>query len=158
MSRFTSSASLLPALIVGVLLASGCGGEKRLTKAQYERQVRAVYGEVRQAFQATRGVSGAALVRRIDAASTELRLAAQQLEARFERPAEVEEHNEELAEGMLAYSQELLDLAAALERGDKTALQRFNEQIPRHTEIARMAEAAEEMKHMGYNLGVLAEE
>ena len=157
MSRFTSSASLL-ALVVGALLASACGGEKRLTKAQYERQVRAVYSEVREAFQATRGVSGAALVRKIDAASTELRIAAQQLETRFEPPAEVEEHNEELAEGMLAYSARAPPLAAAVERGDRTALQRFNEQIPRHTEIARMAEAAEEMKYMGYNLGVIGQE
>ena len=158
MSRFTNSSLLALAVAVVALIASGCGGEKRLTKAQYERQVRAVYGEVREAFQATRGVAGAALARRIDAASTELRIAAQQLESRFEPPAEVEEHNEELAEGMLAYSDELLLLAAAVERGDKTALQRFNEQIPRHTEIARMAEAAEEMKFMGYNLGVLGQE
>ena len=59
---------------------------------------------------------------------------------------------------MLAYSDELVALAEAVEREDKRALQRFNARIPRHTEIARMAEAAEEMKFMGYNLGVIAEE
>jgi hypothetical protein len=158
MSRFARSASLLLALVVGVLLASGCGGEQRLTKAQYEKHVRAVYGEVRAAFRATRDVKGAALAERISTASTKLRIASQQLEARFEPPKQVEEHNEELAEGMLALSVELDGLVQALDRGDRRALQRYNARIPRNTEIERMAEAAEEMKFMGYNLGVLAQE
>jgi thiamine biosynthesis lipoprotein ApbE len=157
MSTFARS-GILALVLATALLASACGGEKRLTKAEYEQQVRAVYGGVREAFQATRGVSGAALVRRIDAASTELRDAVQQLESRFEPPAEVQEHNEELAEGMLAYSAELLDLAAALRRGDTQALQRFNARIPHNEAIERMAEAAEEMKYMGYDLGAIAEE
>jgi thiamine biosynthesis lipoprotein ApbE len=158
MSRFVRSASLLLALVVSALLATACGGEQRLTKAQYEKQVRALYGEVRAAFQATRDVKGAVLAERIDTASTKLRIAAQQLDMRFEPPKEVEEHNEELAEGMLAYSVELLDLVQALERGDKRALHRYNARIPRSREIERMAEAAEEMKFMGYDLGVIAKE
>ena len=157
MSRFARSGGLL-ALLVSALLVTGCGGEQRLTKAQYEKQVRALYGEVRAAFQATRGVKGAVLAERISTASTKLRIASQQLEARFEPPQEVEEHNEELAEGMLALSVELDGLVQALDRGQKRALQRYNARIPRNKEIERMAEAAEEMKFMGYDLGVLAQE
>ena len=59
---------------------------------------------------------------------------------------------------MLALSVELDGLVLALDRGNKRALQRYNAHIPQNKEIERMAEAAEEMKHMGYNLGVIAEE
>jgi hypothetical protein len=46
----------------------------------------------------------------------------------------------------------------AAERGDAAAVERFNKEIANNEAVGRMAEAAEEMKFKGYDLGRIAEE
>ncbi len=141
--------------MVAALLV-GCGGEDRLTKAEYEQKVRSVYAGVQEAFQATAG-GQADLADRIERAQKELRNAAADLDE-SEPPKEVEEQNEQLVDGMREYARDLDELREAAERVDLRAVEKFNDRLPENEAIKRMAEAAEEMKFKGYDLGAIAEE
>jgi DNA-binding transcriptional regulator GbsR (MarR family) len=139
-----------------VLLLAACGGEDRLTKEEYEGEVRSLYADVQAAFQATR-VAPAQLPGRIQQAQAELRHAADELED-LTPPEEVEEENEEVVEGLRTYAADLDELHAAAERRDEAAITAFNSGLRDNVAIERIAEAAEEMKHKGYDLGPIAEE
>jgi hypothetical protein len=145
------------ALALVLLAASGCSGEERLTKGGYEEAVRAEYANVQAAFESTRGASDSELAARIEDAERALRHAAEVLEAK-EPPEQVEEENGELVEGMREYAAQLDRLARAVGEGDDLALERFNRGIAQNEAVEQMAEAAEEMKFMGYDLGRIAEE
>jgi hypothetical protein len=138
-------------------LLAGCGGEDRLTKPEYEQKVRSEYAKVQAAFQATAGAPTKELAARIGEAQSRLRAAAEALEG-VEPPEDVEREHEELVEGMREYAEDLDGLLEGVEKGDATAIETFNESIPRNEAIERMAEAAEEMKFKGYDLGQIAEE
>ena len=149
----------LPALAAAcAVFLAGCSGEEdRLTKGQYEQKVRNVYSGVQAAFESTRDARGSQLAVRIDNARQKLVTAAEQLES-VEPPKEVEEENEELVEGMREYAESLDDVRAAAERNDGDAIGRFNLGLADNAAVERMAEAAEEMKFKGYDLGRIAEE
>jgi hypothetical protein len=136
-------------------VAAACESEKRLSKSEYERVVSEAYAPVRAAFEATRGAT--ALAGKIEAAQAELRGAAERLEE-IEPPEEVEKQNEELVEGMRAYADDLGRLLAALRKGDAEAVGEFNREVGKNKAVEQMAEAAEEMKFKGYDLGRIAEE
>jgi hypothetical protein len=153
------SRSSRPLLVLGaVLVLAGCsGGEDRLTKSQYEQKVRTVYSGVQAAFESTRDATGSQLAGRIDKAREELLSAAEELEA-VEPPEAVEEENEELVEGMREYAESLEDVSTAAERNDADAIGEFNLGLANNEAVEQMAEAAEEMKFKGYDLGRIAEE
>ena len=148
-------ACTLLTLFAGLLLA-GCGGEGRLSKQEYAQKVRAVYGDVQQAFQAT-NVPQEELAARVEAAQEQLRESADELED-VEPPEEVERENEELVEGMRRYADDLDRLRNAAESGDQRTIDDFNARIAQNEAVEQMAEAAEEMKFKGYDLGQIAEE
>jgi DNA-binding FrmR family transcriptional regulator len=153
--------AILAGLLAGVVLAAGCGGEERISvsKAEYEQRVRSIYGDVRAAFQAI-GVEAQSLedvARQIVGAQEQLRDAADELE-RLEPPRSVAEPNEELAEAMQAYADDLDRLREAAEKGDAELVTSLRKTIAESASIERMAEAAEEMIHRGYNLGPLQPE
>jgi gas vesicle protein len=156
MSRSTDAGAAVAAL-AAVLLAGCSGEEDRLTKSQYEQKVRSVYGGVQAAFESTRDAAGAQLADRIDKAREELLAAAEQLEA-VEPPEAVEEENEELVEGMREYAESLEGVRAAAEREDVAAIDQFNLGLDDNEAVEQMAEAAEEMKFKGYDLGRIAQE
>jgi hypothetical protein len=139
-----------------VALTSG-GGQSRLSKPEYEQSLRAVYADVQASFQSTRVVSSGDLADRLEAAQTELLEAADQLE-RAKPPTDVYAENTELAEGMREYATDLDDVRNAADRRDRAAVARFNEELAANQAVERMAEAAEEMKFKGYDLGPIAEE
>jgi methyl-accepting chemotaxis protein len=154
-------AALPAGLLAALALAVGCGGEDRVkvSKAEYEQKVRSVYGDVRAAFQSV-GVEAQSLqdvARQIEAAQDQLREAAEELE-RMEPPESVREPNEELAEGMRAYADDLDRLREAAEKGDAELVSKLRETMAENKSIERMSEAAEEMIHRGYNLGPLQPE
>jgi hypothetical protein len=149
-------ARTLLTLSVGLLLA-GCGGEDRLSKQEYEQKVRAVYADVQKAFQATGDAPQSELAARVEAAQGQLREGADELED-VEPPEEVERENEELVEGMRRYADDLDRLRNAAESGDQRTIDDFNTRLPRNEAVEQMAEAAEEMKFKGYDLGQIAEE
>jgi uncharacterized lipoprotein len=144
-------------LLALAAVAAGCESEKRLSKSDYERVVSEAYAPVQAAFEATRGSTTIELAGKVRAAQAELRGAAERLEE-IEPPEEVEEQNEELVEGMRAYADDLGGLLAALRNGDAEAVGEFNREIGENKAVEQMAEAAEEMKFKGYNLGRIAEE
>jgi len=143
--------------VCAVFLAGCSGEEDRLTKSQYEQKVRSVYSGVQTAFESTRDAGGSQLAGRIDQARQELITAAEELES-VEPPREVEEENEELVEGMREYAESLEEVRAAAERNDGDTIGRFNLGLGDNAAVERIAEAAEEMKFKGYDLGRIAEE
>ena len=156
MSRSTDAGAAVAAL-AAVLLAGCSGDEDRLTKSQYEQKVRSVYSGVQAAFESTRDADGSQLARRIEQARQELLSAAGELES-IEPPAAVEEETEELVEGMREYAESLDGVRAAAERNDSVAIGQFNLGLDDNEAVEQMAEAAEEMKFKGYDLGRIAEE
>jgi gas vesicle protein len=156
MSRSTDAGAAVAAL-AAVLLAGCSGEEDRLTKSQYEQKVRSVYSGVQAAFESTRDADGSQLARRIEQARQELLSAAGELES-IEPPAAVEEETEELVEGMREYAESLEGVRAAAEREDVAAIDQFNLGLDDNEAVEQMAEAAEEMKFKGYDLGRIAQE
>ena len=153
--------SRTPRVVVAALalaFAAGCAGEDddRLSKQAYEQKVQTVYADVQQAFRNTRGASGEELSGRIVLAQEALRHAADQLAA-VKPPEEVEVHNADLVEGMREYADALDAAVRAASRNDRAALERFGN-VSTNPGVREMAEAAEEMKHKGYDLGPIAEE
>ena len=144
-------------MALALALLSGCGGsEEPLTKSEYERLVRAVYGEVQTAFQATRVPVGQ-LGARVEAAQEELRDAAETLDT-VEPPAEVATDNDRLVAGMRAYADQLDAVRDAAEEGDTAEVEELSSELGRSEPVEEMAEAAEAMKFKGYDLGPIAEE
>jgi hypothetical protein len=139
------------------LLSGGCGADDRLSKREYEEKVRSVYAGVQEAFRATGGAQGDELAGRIEDAQQQLREAADALDD-IEPPENVEVENDQLLGGMRAYADDLDRLRNAAERGDQRTIDDFNSRIAQNEAIEQMAEAAEEMKLKGYDLGPIAEE
>jgi hypothetical protein len=143
-------------VLVAVLVVAGCGGDERLTKQEYAEKVRAVYGDVQKAFQATNVPQGE-LASRVEAAQEQLRDSADELEA-VEPPEDVETEHSQLAQGMRRYADDLDRLRNAAESGDQRTIEDFNARIAQNEAVEQMAEAAERMKFKGYDLGQIAEE
>lgn len=151
-------ATQLALIVLGVSLPAACTGDDRLSKREYEQKVRAEYAEVQKAFRATGAAFGRPdLAQRIRRAQDQLRKAADALDE-AEPPKEVENENEEVVEGMREYADDLDELRHAAERGDLRAIEEFNDRISKNEAIEQIAEAAEEMKFKGYDLGAIAEE
>jgi soluble cytochrome b562 len=165
-SRFTERASTsgagvraglaFLAIACVTLGVAGCD-EERLSKSAYEQTVRSEYASVQEAFAATRGTSGSKLAARLRGAQEALRSTAEALEGK-EPPEQVEEENEELVEGMREYAEQLDELIEAAANGRESVIDRFNEELADNEAVEQMAEAAEEMKFKGYDLGRIAEE
>lgn len=140
-----------------MVVLTGCGGD-RLSKREYEQKVRAEYADVQQAFRAAgASVDQPDLAQKVERAQEQLRDAAEALESK-EPPEDVEEENEEVVEGLREYAEDLDAVRKAAERGDERAIAAFNEGIGKNEAVAQIAEAAEEMKFKGYDLGPIAEE
>jgi len=137
-----------------LVAAAGCGNEHRLSKSEYEHAVRSAYGPVRAAFLETR-VGPGDLAERVASAQDRLRQAAERLEE-VKPPKDVEQENEEIVEGLREYAHDLDELAAAARRGDAAAIEDFTARISDNEAVNQVAEAAEEMKFKGYDLGRIA--
>jgi hypothetical protein len=138
------------------IVLAGCGGDGRVSKAEYEETVRSAYGEVQQAFQET-NVAIEDLAPRVEAAQAQLREAASTLEG-VEPPTEVEAENTQIVAGMRAYAEDLDRLRNAAERGDQRTIDDINARIAQSESVEQIAAAAEAMKFKGYDLGQIAEE
>lgn len=128
-------------------------GVRKVSKAQYERTVRASWGRVRRAFLATKVRRG--LAARVAAAQAELRRAAETLDA-IEAPPAVSHLNDQLVEGLRGYADELDVVREAAERNERGRIAAFNAKVAASVPVSLIAEAAEEMRYKGYNLGPIA--
>jgi hypothetical protein len=143
--------------LLGVLSLAACGDD-RLSKSEYEQKLQSDYADVQQAFQATAASFGQTdLAGKIGDAQEQLRGAAESLE-HGEPPKEIEEENEEIVEGLREYADDLGDLREAAERNDLKTITAFTDRIADNEAIHQIAEAAEEMKHKGYDVGAIGEE
>lgn len=157
MTAIFRPASVAVSALAAILVLEGCGGQERLSKPGYEQEVRSLYANVQEAFRATAVGPTAELAVRVEKAQEALRKAADQLDEAAP-PKEVEEENEEIVEGMRRYADDLDEVRGAAERGDQSAIDEFNQRISRNEAVEQIAEAAEEMKFKGYDLGPIAEE
>jgi hypothetical protein len=148
----------ITATVLALVALAGCSGgeDDRLSKPEYEEKVQTVYAEVQLAFQSTRGAEGEELAGRIVLAQESLRHAADELAA-VSPPEEVEVHHADLIEGMREYADALDEAVRAASRNDVDTLQRF-QNVANNPGVREMAEAAEEMKLKGYDLGPIADE
>ena len=155
--RVLAGAVVAVVALAAILLVPRGGDGGTLSKPEYEKKVRAVYADVQDAFRKTNVTSTALLVARVAEAQRELRHAADELDD-AKPPGAVEAQNDRLVEGMRAYADDLEELRGAAERGDSAGVTRFNQAIPENTAVQQIAEAAEEMKYEGYDLGPISEE
>ena len=151
------SRAVLVLSTLAVLAFASCGGDEKLSKAEYEEKVRSVYGEVQEAFQRTNVPSLEERADRVEDAQKQLREAAADLE-NTQPPEEVEAEHAQIAEGMRSYADDLDVLREATERGDSDAIEAFNVRIGQNRSVKLIAEAAESAKFKGYDLGPIAEE
>jgi hypothetical protein len=159
-SRRALCALQLLALGVGVLafaLARSGDGDQVLTKSEYEQKVRSAYADVQDAFRSTNVRSMQELAARVADAQAHLRRAASSLDE-IQPPGAIEKQNDQLVAGMREYADDLDELRRAAEEGDSAAVSQFNTGIPQNAAVRKMAEAAEEMKFEGYDLGRIAED
>jgi hypothetical protein len=150
----------LLALGVGVLafaLARSDDSGPALTKPEYEQKVRSAYADVQDAFRSTNVRSMQELAARVADAQAELRRAASSLDE-LRPPGAVVKQNAQLVVGMREYANDLDELRRSAEEGDSAAVSRFNAGIPQNAAVRKIAEAAEEMKFEGYDLGRIAED
>ncbi len=156
-TRVAVAAVVLLAAAIGAGLAFLVQSEERLSKPAYEHTVRSAYAPIQQAFARTAGASAVQLPARLLVAGTRLRDAAELLEAN-NPPRSVEHEHEELVEGLRAFAVQLDGLRSSVAAGDGLAVRRFNAGIAQNKVVEQIAEAAEEMKFKGYDLGRIAEE
>jgi hypothetical protein len=155
--RVIAGAVVAVVALAAVLLVPRGGGGGTLSKPEYEAKVRAVYADVQDAFRKTNVTSTKLLAARVAEAQRELRHAADELDD-AKPPGAIARENDQLVEGMRAYADDLEELRGAAERGDSAGVARFNRSIPQNTAVRQIAEAAEEMKFEGYDLGPISEE
>jgi hypothetical protein len=148
--------AVIAAALVGGIAAK-IAGDERLSKAEYEQKVRSVYAAVQQAFRETNVGATADLAPKVEDAQAELRKAADELE-QIKPPNAIVAENHEIVVGMREYAGDLDQLRLAAENGDGQAVEAFNAKIGENRAIKQIAEAAEELKFKGYNLGPIAEE
>jgi ABC-type transporter Mla subunit MlaD len=156
-SRRLIAAATLGFVGLAAILLVPRGGGGALSKPEYEEKVRAVYADVQEAFQKTNVTSTTLLARRVGEAQRELREAADELDD-AKAPGDVKAENDQLVEGLREYADDLEELRQAAEADDAAGVQRFNQAIPENQAVQQIAEAAEEMKFEGYDLGPISEE
>jgi hypothetical protein len=155
--RVLAGAVVALVALAAVLLVPRGGDGGTLSKPEYEQKVRAEYANVQDAFRKTNVTSTKLLAARVAEAQRELRHAADELDD-AKPPGAVAAKNDELVEGMRAYADDLEELRGAAERDDSAGIARFNHSIPQNTAVRQIAEAAEEMKFEGYDLGPISED
>ena len=155
--RVIAGAVVALVAFAGILLVPRGGDGGTLSKPEYEQKVRTEYGNVQDAFRKTNVTSTGQLAARVAEAQSELRHAADELDD-AKPPGAIARENDQLVAGMRAYADDLEELRAAAERGDTADVTRFNQSIPQNPAVRQIAEAAEEMKFEGYDLGPISEE
>lgn len=142
----------------GVLAAPSLLEPDRLSKPEYEQRVRDAYTPVQRAFAATAVARPELVPARLDAALVQLRVSAYEL-ARTPPPVEVAHLHETLVDGMRSLADELEEVSTVTRRsGSLAAITAYNDEIATDPAVVAIAEAAETMKFMGYDLGRIAEE
>lgn len=144
----------LAALAIAAVALAGCGGGDRLSKEEYQAEVRKVGTTLRGALGGvdTEGAGGLSAVRaQVEQLQSALRDAAGELEG-LTPPEDVEATHGKLVEGIRGFADDLDELNDALERGDSDAVRSFEDDFTKSDSVKQIQAAALELQQKGYTL------
>jgi hypothetical protein len=144
------------ALAVAALLAGCGGGDERLSKAQYQRELSEVGKTLSESIGSVGGaVTGVADLEaageQVGELQTALSKAADDLDE-LEPPEDVEGAHEKLVQGIRGFADELEDLEIAIRGGDLGRIRTFENDFGNSEPVAQIREASEELEEQGYEL------
>lgn len=137
-----------------VVLAAGCGGgDDRLTREEYQTEVREVGDTLGGALSGvdTSGGDLTAVQGQVEGLQEALRTAADDLDE-LEPPEDVAGPHDRLVEGVRGFAKELEELGQALEEGDLAAAAAFQEKLTQSESVQKIREAAKQLQDDGYSL------
>jgi lysozyme family protein len=149
---------LAPIALAALLLAA-CGGSSRLSKSQYEQHLqndgKAVATTIRVLTGAQSSTDLAGVVKKIDAAATAVKTAADDLDS-LKPPSDAEADNGAIVTGLRAIETGLAKLKTALSSNPiaAAAIGRSLQQAPA---VKAAEKAAADLKSKGYKVGVLGD-
>lgn len=147
--------SRLVALAAAAVALAGCGGgDDRLTKEEYQAEVRKVGTTLSGALGGvdTEGAGGlSAVEQQVEQLQSALRDAAAELKD-LSPPEDVEGAHEKLVQGIRGFADDLDELDDALEREDLGAIRSFENDFTSSDSVKQIREAAAELQEKGYSL------
>lgn len=143
-----------------VLMASGCGGESRLTKAEYERRVNQIGQQLTDTLERTFSAPEFQNPSSLKQAADVLRQGQNDMEDAADRlddvspPEEIQSIHDRFVKGIRDFAKDFGRFAEATEKGDLAALQRFSQQISDESLPSMIAvnRATEALKAQGYDI------
>jgi hypothetical protein len=151
---------VLVSVTIVAFMAAACGGEPRLTKAQYERTVNQIGNELSttlsETFSSPKLANPSSLAEAagvIRAGQENIREAANRLD-KVNPPAEIEDIHGRLAEGFRDFAAAFGAFAQATEKGDLEEIQKFNQQVTDQTLPAMVAirRAIDDLNAEGFDI------
>lgn len=143
-----------------VLMASACGGESRLTKAEYERRVNQIGQQLTDTLERTFSAPEFQNPSSLKQAADVLRQGQNDMEDAADRlddvtaPEEIQSIHDRFVKGIRDFAKDFGRFAEATEKGDLAALQRFSQQISDESLPSMIAvdRATEALKAQGYDI------
>jgi hypothetical protein len=143
-----------------VLLAPSCGGDSRLTKAEYERRVNQIAQQLSDTLETTFSSPQFQNPSSLKDAADVLRQGQKDMERAADRldevnpPEDIESVHDQFAKGIHDFARAFGSFAEATEKGDLAALQRFSQQISDESLPSMIAvnRATDALKAKGYDI------
>ena len=148
-------AAILLALLVA-LGGMGCGGgSDRLSKSDYEKQVKKIGSDLQTSLKPLSGSSKdlGSLESQVAAAQVKLQSASDQLK-KLKAPSDAQADTTKLANGLSGLSREFNNLKQALASGDLAKVQQTANEFKTSSVAAETKAATEDLKKKGYDVGV----
>ena len=142
---------LAAGFLLALVVLAGCGGgEDRLTKEEYQAEVRRIGSTLGETLGGL-NTSAGALGPQVADVQANLRTTADDLDE-LAPPEEIESAHDKLVEGINGFADELDDLKAAVEAEDEDAIRRFEDTFTGSASVQKIREASEELQEKGYAL------
>jgi hypothetical protein len=141
--------------LLGLLLA-GCGGEDRLSKEEYTKELRGAGQQLQGSFtqlgtQLGGQAKPAEVAQGFTKATGALRSGADRLD-RVEPPEAVEPEHDRLVAGLREFANDFSQGGEAAKRNDTRALSQFGARLATLPSAKKLQEAGEALRKKGYNL------
>jgi hypothetical protein len=142
------------------LLAPSCGGDSRLSKADYERRVNQIGQQLSDTLEKTFSSPQFQSPSSLEEAADVLRLGQNEMASAADRldevnpPEEIESIHDRFVKGIRDFATDFGSFAEATEKGDLAALQRFSQQISDESLPSMIAvnQATAALKAKGYDI------
>ena len=143
------------------LAAAGCGGDgggQRLTKEEYQQEVRQVGDTLTKSAEGLSGAFSQSDPESLDQVAGEveelqnaMNQAADDLEA-MNPPEDAESAHDDLVDGIRGFSDEIGQVADAAREGNLQELQSFSESFSDSESVKKIEQATQELQSKGYTL------